>query len=386
MQRNASQKAGIPQIAGCGGSVFYLDWCIAQMSRPPSEVVFSSQSGNEQTKETPPRRGSWTRRFDSSRRYKLCRRRKPIKPAASSMSVPGSGTPGGGGGGCPPFQSGVRYSRPGQQYDRRVFPAILTAVSNRDWGAIVKNLPAYHCNDERTCGSFDNSQGTAIRKVHTRIPGRARFMVTALYRSECVKQCLEAGLRRIAGIKSVKGNVLTGNLLVVFAHDRSVDEIAVLVLQQLNAGSASSVTLDTQLNNAGQPGPSDENALAGIQRMPIGLVGPSTLIYVPLGFLGSFTVGLLQMSPVLIFLTLSIIMMGQIVGRHEGWSRGDALYFSFVTATTVGYGDLRPTKTISKALSVGISFVGLVFTGIVAAIGLNSAQHAFDSKRGLVTP
>ena len=211
-------------------------------------------------------------------------------------------------------------------------------------------------------------------------------MVTTLYRSESVRKCLEAGLRRFAGIKSVKGNVLTGNLLVVFEHDRSADDIAVLVLQQLNADSASAVTPDIQSNKDAQPGPRDENALVGVQGMPIGLAGPASLIYVPMSFLGSFTVGLLQMSPILIFLTLSIIMMGQIVGKREGWSRADALYFSFVTATTVGYGDLRPQKTSSKALSVGISLVGLVFTSIVAAIGLNSAQHAFESTRGLVKP
>ena len=111
--------------------------------------------------------------------------------------------------------------------------------------------------------------------------------------------------------------------------------------------------------------------------------GPAGLFYVPLSFLGSFSVGLFQMSPILLFLTLSVILMGQIVGKKEGWSKGDALYFSFVTATTVGYGDLRPSKTSSKALAVGIAFVGLVFTGILAAIGLHSAQHAFESTRSL---
>jgi voltage-gated potassium channel len=209
-------------------------------------------------------------------------------------------------------------------------------------------------------------------------------MVATLYRSERVKHRLEAGLRQIAGITSVKGNVLTGSLLVVFARDRSADEIALLVLQQLSVDSALVATPDARSKINMHTGPRDESALVGVQGTPLGFVTPASLIYVPMRFLGSFTVSLLQMSPILIFLTLLVIMMGQIVGKKEGWSRGDALYFSFVTATTVGYGDLRPTKTSSKALSVGISFVGLVYTGIVAAIGLHSAQHAFESARSPV--
>lgn len=133
-------------------------------------------------------------------------------------------------------------------------------------------------------------------------------------------------------------------------------------------------------------GPVSKNAIPDSHALPIRLVGPASLIYVPMGFLGSFIVGLLQMSPILIFLALSVIAMGQIVGKKEGWSRGDALYFSFITATTVGYGDLRPTNRSTKALSVGISFVGMVFTAIIAAIGLHSAQHAFEGTRSLANP
>lgn len=244
--------------------------------------------------------------------------------------------------------------------------------------------PAQRGNNERTCEFLPSLGSTLISQVHTRVAGRARFMVAMLYRSERVKHRLETGLRHISGITSVKGNVLTGNLLVVFAQDRSADEIAVLVLQQLGVDSSLAATPDARSHINVHTRPRDENALVGVHATPVGLAGPASLIYVPMSFLGSFTVGLLQMSPILIFLTLSVITMGQIVGKKEGWSRGDALYFSFITATTVGYGDLRPTKASSKALSVGISFVGMVFTGIVAAIGLHSAQHAFEGTRSLV--
>lgn len=42
-------------------------------------------------------------------------------------------------------------------------------------------------------------------------------------------------------------------------------------------------------------------------------------------------------------------------------SEGDYLYFSFVTLTTVGYGDITPATDLAKRLAVSEMFVGQVF-------------------------
>jgi voltage-gated potassium channel len=54
------------------------------------------------------------------------------------------------------------------------------------------------------------------------------------------------------------------------------------------------------------------------------------------------------------------------------------MYYAFITATTVGYGDFHPRKRLSKILAIIIAFVGIVFTGIVVAIALHAGQHAFN--------
>ena len=97
-----------------------------------------------------------------------------------------------------------------------------------------------------------------------------------------------------------------------------------------------------------------------------------TLIFLRVFFLDLFYAG-----PILIFLVLLIIVMGYIIGRIERWSRSDALYHAFINATTVGYGDLRPTKKPSKMLAVANALVGLIFTGIVVAIALHAGDQAF---------
>jgi len=84
------------------------------------------------------------------------------------------------------------------------------------------------------------------------------------------------------------------------------------------------------------------------------------------------------MAPLLIFLSGAIILLGQIVSHIEKWSKFDGLYWSFITATTVGYGDIRPVKKVSKMFSILIALVGMVFTGLVIAIALNSVTLTFE--------
>ena len=97
-------------------------------------------------------------------------------------------------------------------------------------------------------------------------------------------------------------------------------------------------------------------------------------------FLKLFYYGLLLTAPILIFLSLVVIVLGQIAGRRESWSPGEALYWSFVTATTVGYGDYRPLNGISRLLSILIAFSGLIFTGIMVAVAITATTYALESR------
>lgn len=45
--------------------------------------------------------------------------------------------------------------------------------------------------------------------------------------------------------------------------------------------------------------------------------------------------------------------------RVEGWSAFDSFYFTVVTITTVGYGDLYPTNTLSKSFTMLLLFMGV---------------------------
>ncbi len=68
-----------------------------------------------------------------------------------------------------------------------------------------------------------------VRAVHTAVPGRARYQVQRLYRSESLKQRIETELGGQEGIRSVSANILTGNVLIFFERDRGLDRVTLLL-------------------------------------------------------------------------------------------------------------------------------------------------------------
>lgn len=93
-------------------------------------------------------------------------------------------------------------------------------------------------------------------------------------------------------------------------------------------------------------------------------------------FFREFIFGLWLTLPLLLALAVTITVIGQVVGRREGWLPSDSFYWAFITATTIGYGDIRPTKRSSKLLSIFIGFVGLTFSGILVAVAVHAATLA----------
>ena len=60
----------------------------------------------------------------------------------------------------------------------------------------------------------------------------------------------------------------------------------------------------------------------------------------------------------------------------EGWSLIDALYFSVMTMSTIGYGDLAPTKDISKLFTIFFAFLSIgVFVSLNAKVVLISLNN-----------
>jgi hypothetical protein len=70
------------------------------------------------------------------------------------------------------------------------------------------------------------------------------------------------------------------------------------------------------------------------------------------------------------------LMLGAFVGLLQEWPLGDAFYFTFVTALTIGYGDLVPKGFLARLIAVVIGLTGVLLTGLVAAVGVRALQVA----------
>lgn len=103
-------------------------------------------------------------------------------------------------------------------------------------------------------------------------------------------------------------------------------------------------------------------------------------------FLKQFLFGLWLTAPLLLSLGGIIAVLGQIVGKREGWTPFDSFYWSFITATTVGYGDIRPIKKWARIFAIVIALVGLTFTGILIAVAVHAATIALGAHEAALKP
>ena len=79
-----------------------------------------------------------------------------------------------------------------------------------------------------------------------------------------------------------------------------------------------------------------------------------------------------------IFGLIALIVIGAVVISFvEKIPFGDAIYFSFVTGLTIGYGEIVAKTLIGRLVALLIGLTGIVFTGIVVAIAVRSLQESF---------
>jgi hypothetical protein len=70
------------------------------------------------------------------------------------------------------------------------------------------------------------------------------------------------------------------------------------------------------------------------------------------------------------------LALGAVIGLLERWSVSETIYFTFVTALTIGYGDVAPKRISSRMIALAIGFSGILLTALVAALGVRSLQEA----------
>ena len=84
--------------------------------------------------------------------------------------------------------------------------------------------------------------------------------------------------------------------------------------------------------------------------------------------------------PVLSTILAVQVALGLLIGFIEDWSVGEALYFTFVTGLTIGYGDVVPRQALARTLAIGIGISGLFLTGVIAAVAVHAMRSALSDS------
>ena len=80
--------------------------------------------------------------------------------------------------------------------------------------------------------------------------------------------------------------------------------------------------------------------------------------------------------------SLALILLGTVTfSALEDWSYVDSLYFSVVTATTVGFGDLTPDTDGAKLFTVFYIVAGLSIVGTFLDARLKRHAHRRTQRR-----
>jgi voltage-gated potassium channel len=75
----------------------------------------------------------------------------------------------------------------------------------------------------------------------------------------------------------------------------------------------------------------------------------------------------------LVFL-LVIVIFGAIFAVFDRVPLGDAIYFAFITAFTIGFGDVTPKSTGGRVVTIVLAFMGVILVGVAVAVSV----HALD--------
>jgi hypothetical protein len=88
----------------------------------------------------------------------------------------------------------------------------------------------------------------------------------------------------------------------------------------------------------------------------------------------------------LLLITAITLLFGMwFYNRVEGWRWLDALYFSVITLTTIGYGDFSPQTDLGKIFTMIYIFIGLGiilgFVNVIAEEMLKSSRRSPSETR-----
>ena len=86
-----------------------------------------------------------------------------------------------------------------------------------------------------------------------------------------------------------------------------------------------------------------------------------------------------ELITVFLLIGLAIFICGIMIARFDNLPLQEAVYFAFITAFTVGFGDVVPKSTAARFITIVLAFIGLVLVGVLVGVEV----HAIETASGM---
>ena len=81
--------------------------------------------------------------------------------------------------------------------------------------------------------------------------------------------------------------------------------------------------------------------------------------------------------PIFLSLLAFLVVGAALIAYVEKLPFGDAIYFSFITGLTIGYGDVVVKTVLGRCVAIIIGLIGILFTGLVVAAAVRAVQKTY---------
>ena len=89
-----------------------------------------------------------------------------------------------------------------------------------------------------------------------------------------------------------------------------------------------------------------------------------------------------ELAGVLVIIVFVIVVAGAVIARFDRTPLEEGIYLAFITAFTVGFGDIAPRSRGARVVSVILAFLGLILVGILVAVAVHALDIALKSGGG----
>ena len=101
-------------------------------------------------------------------------------------------------------------------------------------------------------------------------------------------------------------------------------------------------------------------------------------------FLAAHLALLYELSGVILVLVAVIAASGVLISRFDRIPLEEAIYFAFITAFTVGFGDVAPRSRGARIVTVLLALFGVILVGIAVAVAVHALDMVLAAERQVV--